>query len=740
MTPERWQQVERVCQLLLDEAPDKRPALLDRECAGDADLRGDVESLLAAQAEADRLLETPALRHAPIAAGAPSATRPPRFTPGTRLGPFELGALIAAGGMGEVYRARDTRLGRTVALKVLPHDDAADPDRRRRMEAEARAVSLLNHPNICALYDIGTDGGTGYLVMEYLEGETLAARLSRGRAAGESASSGLPFAEALEIGAQIADGLAAAHRAGVIHRDLKPGNVMLTPGGVKLLDFGLAKTSPEFEGAASVADGRPRPRTVSGVVMGTVNYMAPERLHGKPADARSDLFAFGALLFEMLTGRRAFEGSSPLTVIIGILQRDPPALADLQPLAPPALDRLVRGCLAKDPAERWDSALLAAQELRRIGLGERAPMPAVGNEPVPRQAPDAEPRLDRHPPADTGSYVGSLIRRRWVRGSAAAALLVPAAAVAWWSLTPAPTPGRLQRFDLDLGRRFTPHPRTGQVLLSPDGTRIVFAGVGADGEPDLFVRRLDRADSTPLGTGGGEDLFFSPDGRWLGYFFKSRLLKVPVAGGRPVELCTVPEATAGGAHWSDGGFIVAALGPNGVLARIPETGGEPSALTAPGVERQEVTGRWPQVLEGSEAVIFSRPPPVGESEGGAIEGVWLGTGRRATLARDAAFGRFLASGHLLFVRRGTLYAAPMDATRLTLSGASVPVLGPVAFDETSGSLPFSVSAAGHAVLLTGEWPWRPPLGTSARDAAPRPAATLLLGFLNELERLAPPPR
>ena len=740
MTPERWQQVERVCQLVLDEAPDKRPALLDRECAGDADLRGDVESLLAAQAEADRLLDIPAVQHAPIAADAPSATRPPRFTPGARLGPFELGALIAAGGMGEVYRARDTRLGRTVALKVLPHDDAADPDRRRRMEAEARAVSLLNHPNICALYDIGTDGGADYLVMEYLEGETLAARLSRGGAAGGPSSSGVPFAEALEVGAQIADGLAAAHRAGVIHRDLKPGNVMLTPGGVKLLDFGLAKTSPDFEGAASVADGRSRPRTVSGVVMGTVNYMAPERLHGKPADARSDLFAFGALLFEMLTGRRAFEGSSPLTVIIGILERDPPVLADLQPLAPPALDRLVRGCLAKNPAERWDSALLAAQELRRIGAGERTPVPVDRDDPAPRLPPDAPPPLERQPSVDAGSRARALTRRRWLRWSAAAALLVAAAAAVWWSLTPASSPGRLQRFDLDLGRRFTPHPRTGQVLLSPDGTRIVFAGVGADGEPDLFVRRLDRADSIPLGTGGGEDLFFSPDGRWLGYFFKGRLLKVPVAGGRPVELCAVPEPTAGGADWGDGGFLVAALGPDGLLARIPETGGEPSALTAPGVERQEVTGRWPQVLKGSEAVIFSRPPPVGDAEGGTIEGVWLGTGRRATLARDAAFGRHLPSGHLVFVRRGTLYAAPMDAARLILTGPSVPVLGPVAFDDASGSMPFSVATTGAAVLLTGEWPWRPPPGTFARDAAPRPAATLLLGFLGELDRLAPPPR
>jgi serine/threonine-protein kinase len=429
-----------------------------------------------------------------------------------------------------------------------------------------------------------------------------------------------------------------------------------------------------------------------------------------------------------------------LTVITGILERDPPALADLQPLAPPALDRLVRGCLAKNPDERWDSALLAAQELRRIGAGDRSPMPADKDEPASRQVasahrPAAQPLQER-----TGSPARPTKRKRWVRWFAAAVLLVAAAAAAWWALTPASAPGRMQRFDLDLGRRFTPHPRTGQAVLSPDGSRIVFAGVGAGGEPDLFVRRLDRADSTPLVTGGGEDFFFSPDGRWLGYFHEQRLLKVPVAGGRPVELCAVPGPTAGGADWGDGGFLVAALGANSRLVRIPETGGRPVPLTTAGIEGQEVTGRWPQVLQGSEAVIFSRPPQAGESEGGTIEGVWLGTGRRAMLVRNAASGRYLPSGHLVFVRRGTLYAAPMDAARLVLTGPSVPVLGPVAFDETRGNLPLSVSAAGHAVLLTGEWPWQPVSGTSAPDAAPRPAATLLLGLFNELQRLAPAPR
>ena len=275
MTPERWRQIERVCQEALDRAPDDRAAFLDRECAGDAELRQEVESLLAHQPDAEGLLETPAWEAAADAFGDAAAVPPPRFEHGRRLGPFEIDRLVAVGGMGEVYRARDTRLGRTVALKVLPPDAAADPDRRRRLETEARAASALSHRHICALFDIGSDGGVDYLVMEYLEGETLVGRMARRRAAGESLPSGLSLDEALEYGAQIADALAAAHRGGIVHRDLKPGNVMLTQDGVKLLDFGLAKMKPTLEGIDAIAEAAGRPRTVSGVVMGTANYMAP---------------------------------------------------------------------------------------------------------------------------------------------------------------------------------------------------------------------------------------------------------------------------------------------------------------------------------------------------------------------------------------------------------------------------------------------------------------------------------
>ena len=691
MTPERWRQIERVCQEALDRAPDDRAAFLDRACAGDAALRQEVESLLAHQPDAEGLIETPAWEAAADAFGDAAGVPPPRFEHGRRLGPFEIDRLVAVGGMGEVYRARDTRLGRTVALKVLPPDAAADPDRRRRLETEARAASALSHPHICALFDIGSDGGVDYLVMEYLEGETLVGRMARRRAAGESLPSGLSLDEALEYGAQIADALAAAHRGGVVHRDLKPGNVMLTQDGVKLLDFGLAKMKPTLEGIDAIAEAAGRPRTVSGVVMGTANYMAPEQLRGRGADARSDLFAFGTLLYEMVAGRRAFEGSSPVAVITAILERDPPALAECQPLAPPALERLVRGCLAKDPELRWDSALLAAQELRRIALDPgqgSAPNPTAERQSVPLPPPPSSRRVWRK-------------RLPWM--AAAAALVAAVAAIAWLAARPVSSPGRMQRLDLDLGMGFQPHPRSASAILSPDGTRIVFRGVGPDGSVDLFARRLDQPNAAPLRTGGGADPFFSPDGRWLGYFRDGTLWKVRLAGGPPVVLCAAAVQAARGADWGDGGFIVASFDPSAGLVRIPDGGGTPVPVTTLDASRREVTHRWPQVLPGSHAVLFTSHTFAGRFDDGTIEAVSLSTGQRTTLQTRGYFGRYLPSGHLVFVRHNTLFAARMDPARLALTGPPVPVLNQVLGDEDLGRLQFSFSTAGDALALTGEW-------------------------------------
>ena len=687
MTPERWSQIERVCQGALDCAPDDRTTFLDRECGGDAELRREVESLLAQQRESEHLLEAPAWQAAASAFGDAPALPPPRLERGHRLGPFEIDRLVAIGGMGEVYRARDMRLGRTVALKVLPPDAAADPDRRRRLETEARAASALSHRHICALFDIGSDGGVDYLVMEWLEGETLVERMARRRAAGESLPSGVSLEEALEYGAQIAEALAAAHRAGIVHRDLKPANVMLTREGVKLLDFGLAKMKPAFEGIDAVAEAGSRPRTASGVVMGTVNYMAPEQLRGRGADARSDLFAFGALLFEMVTGRRAFEGSSPLPAISAILERDPPALVEWQPLAPPALERLVRGCLAKNPEQRWDSALLAAQELRGIAA-ESGPRAAPGPAAEPAPLPPAPSRVWRQ-------------RLLWLTG--AAAFVSAVSAIVWLSMRLTTPPGPMQRLDLDLGMGFQAHPRSARAVLSPDGSRIVFRGVAADGAADLFVRRLDQPDVVPLRTGGGADFFFSPDGAWLGFFRDNKLWKVRLAGGPPVELCAAAAQTVRGADWGDGGFIVAAFSPSAGLLRIPDTGGTPVPLTTLDASRHEVTHRWPQILPGSHAVVFTSHTFDGRYDGGTIEAVAPATGQRTTLQRGAYFGRYVPSGHLVFVRHNTLFAAPMDPARLALTGPPVPALDQVLGDEDLGRLQFSFSTTGDALALTGVW-------------------------------------
>ena len=377
MPDARRRQIEQVCETALAAQPEARAAFLDEACAGDAVLRREVESLLAQESRADAFLEVPLVDRAD--ANAADRMVPPRepLPQGTRLGPYEIEALIGTGGMGEVYRARDTRLGRTVALKILPEGLAADPDRRRRFEHEAHAASALSHPHICALFDVGeavpSNPGSrilnpvsvSYLVMEHLEGETLAARIARGP---------LPIPDVLAYGAQIADALSAAHRGGIIHRDLKPANVMLTgsgvhrnnAGAVKLLDFGLAKLKGAA-GAGVTVDAfgaAPASMTTPGQIVGTLPYMAPEQVEGRDADGRTDIWALGAMLYEMVTGARAFQAPTSASLTAAILEHEPAPISSTQPLTPPALQRLIRKCLAKDPDVRWQSARDVAGELR----------------------------------------------------------------------------------------------------------------------------------------------------------------------------------------------------------------------------------------------------------------------------------------------------------------------------------------------------------------------------------------
>ena len=351
MADERLRDVLRIYEAALAREGAARAAYLEAECGEDTALRQEVEALLA---------EPSVGSHSPLD---PPPANPPAISKGSRLGPYEILAPLGAGGMGEVYKARDTRLKLDVAIKVLPPLFADDPERRRRFEHEAQAIAALDHPNICAIHYFGSQDGIDFLVMAYLDGQTLAARLRRGP---------LPLAQALEFGAQIADALATAHRHHIIHRDLKPANIMLVKAGTalqtKLLDFGLAKlrSQPANAGAGLSELSTQAPTTMPGTLVGTVPYMAPEQLEGKPADARTDPFAFGCVLYEMLTARRAFGGDSQASVISAIMSSEPPPLSALQPLTPHALDRLVRRCLAKDPDARWQDAADVAEELRGI--------------------------------------------------------------------------------------------------------------------------------------------------------------------------------------------------------------------------------------------------------------------------------------------------------------------------------------------------------------------------------------
>ena len=447
------------------------------------------------------------------------------LTSGTRLGPYEILAPLGAGGMGEVYKAKDTRLDRTVAIKVLPEHLAESPERKQRFEREAKAISQLNHPHICTLYDVGEQDGVHYLVMEYIEGDTLAERLKKGA---------LPLDKALLYGIQIADGLDTAHRAGIVHRDLKPANAILTKSGIKLFDFGLARLLDKATGTeTSDAPTKHRNLTEEHAIIGTLQYMAPEQLEGKEADARSDIFAFGAVLYEMVTGRRAFEGKTQASLIGAIMTSEPPAMSTLQTMTPPLLDHVVRTCLAKEPDTRWQSAGDVERELSWIA---EAGSDAGVSAPVAAASKPARRRLS----------IGTAV--------AAALLFGGMVAVAVWILKPEParpvvrfvaTP--LSAAPLDIASI----PPDVDVAITPDGTRVVYPAM-VDGR-QLVVRALDELEATPL-VGLGRmprGVFVSPDGNWVGYFDRQvALSKVSVLGGPPVTICELPGGSPRGASWA----------------------------------------------------------------------------------------------------------------------------------------------------------------------------------------------
>jgi WD40 repeat protein len=551
---------------------------------------------------------------------------------GSRLGPYEILSSLGAGGMGEVYRARDTRLDRTVAVKVLPSKVSGSPEVRQRFEREARTISQLSHPHICALYDVGREGETEYLVMELLEGETLSDRLAKGA---------LPLEQTLRYGQQIADALDRAHRQGIVHRDLKPGNVMLTKSGVKLLDFGLAKAIAPAATAGSLTSlPTQQGLTQEGTILGTFQYMAPEQLEGKEADARTDIFAFGAVLYEMTTGKKAFSGTSQASLISAIMKEDPTPIAAIQPTSPPSLDRVIRTCLAKDPEERWQSAADIKRELRWLGEGSQ-------------------------PGAAVVASAARATRLPWtIAGLAVAA----AAILAALSRGPARTEaGRMQ---------FSIVPPEGTVLteffdLSPNGERLAFVAF-AGGRSLVRIRDLASDEVRELaGTDSAETVLWSPDGRSLGFVARGKLRRIDLATGSIDILC---DASAGrGGHWGPKGEILFPQKSAGGIYRVPASGGPPVAATA--LEKGDVMHRWPQFLPDGRRFLYFAKTNKTETTGTYLAS--LGAPGRKLLLRTGATGVFVPPDSLLFVRGGSLLAQRFDLDRGELTGEPETLTRPV---------------------------------------------------------------
>ena len=589
---------------------------------------------------------------------------------GSKVGPYEIESPIGAGGMGEVYRARDTRLDRTVAIKVLPAHLAQDPHARQRFEREARAVSSLTHPHICTLHDVGFEEDIAYLVMEYLEGETLEKRLERGPLEGP---------ELLDHAIQIADALDKAHRQGVIHRDLKPGNVMLTKEGAKLLDFGLARSAvlPGGDSSLTAAATATSPLTAEGTIVGTFQYMAPEQLEGEIADVRSDIFAFGTTLYEMATGRKAFQGKTQASLIASILEREPPPIASVQPLSPPALERLVRTCVAKDPNERRQSMHDVLLDLKWI--------------------------------AEAGSQAGVPIpvtTRRRVRARLAwslAALFFVAATVL------AVMTARLASREEPVVRAFVPPPpgaifdftgrRPGLVQISPDGKRLVFGAEDESGEQILWVREVDALAARPLAaTAGAEFPFWSPDSESIAYFADGKLRKIDAAGGPSIPLCDVENGPKGGT-WGSKGTIVFTPSNQNPLFRVSSAGGDPVQITEVDEDAGYNGHRLPHFLPDGKHFLFVARKP-GSSSAGQTEGtVMLGSvdGDEPRVIMERETNAIYSSGHMLYIQEGVLMAQPFDAGRGETTGEAFPIAEHVEFHQWSSFGVFSASRNGVLV-------------------------------------------
>jgi eukaryotic-like serine/threonine-protein kinase len=585
------------------------------------------------------------------------------LAPGTQLGPYEIIAPLGAGGMGEVYRARDTRLDRIVAIKILPSQFTADPVARQRFEREAKTISSLNHPHICTLYDIGHQDGADFIVMECLEGDTLADRLEKGA---------LPADQALKFGAQIAEALDKAHRNGIVHRDLKPGNIMLTATGAKLLDFGLAKELAPLASLATLTTLSDSPVTQQGTIVGTFQYMSPEQVEGKDVDGRSDIFSLGSVLYEMLTGKRAFEGKTQLSVASAILERDPEPLSKLRPLTPPALERVVLRCLAKDPEERWQSGCDLASELKWISQsGSQSAAPAVQIETK-----------------SVGRWLKIL---PWTLGAALVAALL--AFSIFWHVSQNAPPTSYYSAPFSFPAR--------DMAVSPNGhTVAVVSYREVDKVNILWLYEAGSRDVKTLpGSEGASFPFWSPDGNSLGFFADGKLKKTDISGG-PVQV--IGDAPTGrGGTWNKDGVIV--FTPSGALIdglyRVSSGGGPATRITLP--EGEENTHRWPMFLPDGKHFLYLAANVSGNEDPDAIYVGALDSKEKKFITKSTGNAAYASPGYLLFYREKTLVAQRFDAEKLELRGDPVALMTDVAYSPRIVRASYAVADAGMLVAQSG---------------------------------------
>ncbi|MEO8348112.1 MAG: protein kinase, partial [Acidobacteriota bacterium] len=590
---------------------------------------------------------------------------------GSNLGHYHIEEKIGEGGMGEVYRARDSVLRREVAVKVLPSIFASDPERLARFEREAHLLASLSHPNVGAIHGFEESGGVRFLVLELVPGETLAERLSGGP---------LPVAEALEVCRQIAEALEAAHEKGIIHRDLKPANVKITPQGkVKVLDFGLAKA---FDTVSSDAVDRSQSPTITtgatqqGVILGTAAYMSPEQARGKAMDRRTDIWSFGCVLYEALTGKSAFVGETVSDTLAGILTREPEW--DRLPVSTPANVRaLLRRCLRKEPERRLRDVGDARIELEEALSG-------AADTAAPATARPSAARVGVA--ALAGLVLGAVAA--WIAGSRFGrqpAVIAPVA-----------------RFSIPLPAKSTLFTGIHSIALSPDGSLLAFAAQSG-GQRQLYLRRLDDLESKPIaGTEGGIEPFFSPDGQWIGFWHPvSRALKkVALSGGAPLTLCETDVLY--GASWGADDTIVFSPTVPGGLARVPAAGGKVEPVTKLDLDKNERDHRYAQILPGGKAVLFTiADSKIDSYDDARIAVQSLETGERKILVEGGTLGRYSPSGHLLYVRAGNLLAVPFDLARLAVTGPPVPVLKGVFESVNQGSAHFDVARNGSLAYVPG---------------------------------------